>query len=243
MHRLGNPLPEKHLLLCTQHAPQNVAARLARIREPHVAALNEWAEATRTSRLIPAGSGPTIPWFDPESGGVNATMLFLLQDPSAVASGNRFISAHNCDATARNVSAACAEVGIEYAERCHWNVYPWWVNTDGSDQTRPKMSLQSAAPAAAALMPGLLDLFPNLAVIIVAGVGTIKGFTLAEENGLQVPPSVAIVELGSFSALGGYSRHRNRLIARLAHAHSVARLPPEQRRAAIDRHWTRQEGV
>jgi hypothetical protein len=144
------------------HYPDNVAHRLARIREPHVAALNDWVAATCARPELPAGAGATIPWFDPESAGVNARVLVLLQDPSAVASGNRFVSPHNCDDTARNTYDVCSAASLDYAARCHWNVYPWWINTAGADRTRSRMSLRDAAPIAATLLPEVLSLFADL---------------------------------------------------------------------------------
>jgi hypothetical protein len=237
MHKRYNTLPAEHLRLCPVHAPDNIDERLRRLDEAHVAPLNRWVRETRADPRLPPRAGATIPWFDPESAGVDATMLFLLQDPSEVATSTGFISTHNCDATARNTTLACAAAGIGYDKRCHWNVFPWWVNTAGKDTSRPAMRLRQAAPLAASMMPRLLALFPQLAVIVVAGDGTGDAFRLAEQQGLVVADTIAVVEIGSLSALGGFSRHRDRLIARLTEAHAVTRMPASQRRRAIHRRF------
>jgi len=211
-----NGRPPEHLRLCHIHYPDNVTERVKRISEPHVAPLNDWVANIRRNASLPDGAGDTIPWFDPESAGVAARALLLLQDPSAVAAGNRFISPHNCDDTARNTMDVCAAAGLGYELRCHWNVFPWWVNTDGVDRTRALMSLAAAAPIAARLLPEVLSQFRSLAVIVVAGVGATNGFRFTEAAGFAARSGTSVVEIDSLSALGGFSRNRDRIVSRLA---------------------------
>jgi hypothetical protein len=53
-------------------------------------------------------------------------------------------------------------------------------------------------------------------VIVIAGVGTIKGFSLAEASGFVVPGNVRVVEVDSLSALGGFARNRTAIVDRLS---------------------------
>lgn len=54
--------------------PNVVAAKLARIREPHVALLNELADRIADAEGLRRGE---VPYVDPDTGGVNARMLVL----------------------------------------------------------------------------------------------------------------------------------------------------------------------
>ena len=83
-------------------APGVVDAKMARIREPHVLALNELADAIADYYDLPRGH---IPYVDPDVGGVNARMLVLLDNPSSKAkagTGSGLLSLDNDDRTARN---------------------------------------------------------------------------------------------------------------------------------------------
>lgn len=59
-----------------------IAARRARIDEPHVQALNNLVREFRRAR-----PHLTVPWFDPADGGVNARVLLLLEIPTRRRSG------------------------------------------------------------------------------------------------------------------------------------------------------------
>lgn len=54
-----------------------VAARMKELRAPHMAALTAFVEELRAE----AGHGVEVPYFDPWDGGVEATILFLLEAP------------------------------------------------------------------------------------------------------------------------------------------------------------------
>jgi hypothetical protein len=61
-------------------------------------------------------------------------VLFLMQDPSEVATFTGFISQDNNDPTARNSIVACNTAGLDYQTRVHWNIFPWWVNIVKKDR-------------------------------------------------------------------------------------------------------------
>lgn len=75
-------------------SPAAVRARLARRDEPQVRLLNAFAAQ------IAADTGHWTPAFDPDSGGVGAKVLLLLESPGPKVSVTSFISQDDPDQTA-----------------------------------------------------------------------------------------------------------------------------------------------
>lgn len=184
-------VPQK-FLLSPRFTPANIEARRAKIFAPHVRKLNQWVERARTHPRLPPGAGATIPWFDPRGGGVTARVLFLMQDPSEVATFTGFISPDNNDRTANNSTKACAAAGLDGKDRVHWNVYPWWVNVrkkngDGPvDPTRPPQTYDQARLLAREMLSDVLSLLPRLEVIVLLGNHAQDGYK-SLEGGYDVP--------------------------------------------------------
>ena len=154
---------EEGLLLDERIVPGSVAARHARLGEPHVAELNRWA------RDVAAGERRRVPLVDPESGGVGAPVLVLLQDPSEVAAhGSRLISRHNNDSTAGTTHRICTDVGLPYATTLLWNVVPWWV-ADPAIPAGERLGLAAAVRRARPHLHTLLDLLPEVRVVVLLG--------------------------------------------------------------------------
>ena len=110
-----------------------------------------------------------MPWFDPESGGVGAAVLVLLQDPSRVAAhGSRLISRHNNDPTAGNTHRVFTGAGLLTSMTVHWNVVPWWV-ADPDIPAEQRLSLAGAARRARPHLHSLLDLLAALQVVVLLG--------------------------------------------------------------------------
>jgi uracil-DNA glycosylase len=163
--------------------------------------------------MLPPGAGSTIPWFDPESGGVASEILLLLQDPSrTAANGTGFISPDNNDPTARNTTEACNAAGLQRESRLHWNVYPWWVNTRKKgrpqDPSRPVESWPEATRVAARLWGAFFDFLPHLKVVATFGAQAQKGWESAVQYGLRVPQGVEVIHAPSLSPPGYYG-HRD----------------------------------
>jgi hypothetical protein len=78
-------------------------ARLAALHQPHIAPLTEFVHSLRTRE------GNEYPYFDPADGGVNASILFLLEKPGPMTvpkgrglrQGSGFISRDNDDPSAK----------------------------------------------------------------------------------------------------------------------------------------------
>ena len=100
---------ESGILLDETENPGSCSSRRVLLTQPHVAGLEAWAREVAKNR------DESVPSFDPLSGGCNARVLFLLQDPSRAASeGSRFISIDNNDQTAHNCSKAYRASGLDY---------------------------------------------------------------------------------------------------------------------------------
>lgn len=190
--RIENTAVAREHLLSPRFAPENIAVRESQVFAPHVKVLNEWVEKLRSDPELPQGAGRTIPWFDPRGGGQNAAVLFLMQDPSEVATFTGFISPDNNDPTANNSTLACEDAGLSSRDRVHWNVYPWWVNILKKgrpvDPTRPaqtySQAMNLAVPHLTRLLTGLL---PKLKVIVLLGGHSQRGFDRFLANGGRLP--------------------------------------------------------
>lgn len=151
------------LLLDEAVVPGSVAARHARLGEPHVRELNTWAQhVAGTERR-------RVALFDPASGGADARVLILLQDPSRVAAyGSRLISRHNNDRTASNTHCTSNAARLSYDLAVHWNVVPWWVQ-DPDLPAADRESLGAAARRARPHLRDLLGMLTRLEVVVLLG--------------------------------------------------------------------------
>ncbi|MCU1372358.1 MAG: uracil-DNA glycosylase superfamily protein [Ilumatobacteraceae bacterium] len=177
---IENKATRNEHLLSPRFAPANIRERMQQAFDPPVTALNEWVVALRDDPRLPPDAGRTIPFFDPRGGGVEAKVLFLMQDPSEVATFTGFISPDNNDRSANNATLACQEAGLEPRDRVHWNIFPWWVNitTGGKpvDPSRPPQSYAAARPLAARLLGEMLVMLPALQVLMLLGNEAQAGF-------------------------------------------------------------------
>jgi hypothetical protein len=93
-----------------------------RIHDRHVAPLNRLVEEMNAGR-----DAHLAPWFDPDGGGIDAHVLFLLENPGRRASsarGSGFISADNNDDTAANFFCLRDQAGLPRDRLVAWNVVP-----------------------------------------------------------------------------------------------------------------------
>lgn len=81
---------------------------------PHVAPVNSFVERIRAER------GQYVPYVNPDSGGVLARVLFVLESPARPAShGSGILSADNDDGTTANIWAAYRESGLPGTRGLH----------------------------------------------------------------------------------------------------------------------------
>jgi uracil-DNA glycosylase len=101
--------------------------------EPHVEALNAVVKGIRKFH----GLDWQVPWFDPNGGGIDARVLFILEAPGPKTVISGFISVDNPDQTARNWKELLAEAGIAPKEICIWNIYPIYISEDDGNNREP----------------------------------------------------------------------------------------------------------
>lgn len=132
-----------------------------RLDEPHIAPLVRFAEAIAASRGLPVGS---VPYPDPDGGGVRARVLFLLNDPGERAQGDLggsgMLTMLNEDQTSRKQRAAVAATGLDRRVALHWNAVPWPV---------PKGSAEQHVASGSRALVRLVGELPELRGIVALG--------------------------------------------------------------------------
>ena len=149
-------------LLDAELTPENVRARRSRLHEPRVEPLTRLVQTMR--RRLTQCQSRTVCDFDPAGGGINAGILFLLQDPSSTASRTGFISPDNSDNTAFRTTQACAESKIPPEARVHWNAYPFWLSNPLCPTTATRVWEQCAR-----FLTETLELLTQLRAVVTVG--------------------------------------------------------------------------
>lgn len=142
--------------------PAILAARRARLGEPHIAPLTAFAGQLRESEAL--GGRLDVPEFDPDSGGVHTEILLLLESPGPKVTGTNFVSLDNPDRTAENLSCLLKLAGIRRGRCLLWNILPWQLSAGGV-VTPTAAQIKAAKPATLEL----LTLLPALRVVVLVG--------------------------------------------------------------------------
>lgn len=172
-----------------------VAERLAHLDDEHIAPLSEFVRALRRRR----GGDESVPWFDPDGGGIRAEVLLLLEAPGPKAvgaghfgplkAGSGIISADNNDETARTVFTLRDEVGLARDRLVAWNAVPWFVgNDDGNIKGAGDKDTDEGLPHLLALV----ELLTELRVVVTMGRPAQRAWAklvLKKPNRLVVIPS------------------------------------------------------
>lgn len=180
--------------------PAELAQRRRRIFEPDVEPLNRWVESLR-SRL-PAGN--EVPWFDPADGGVSARLLWLGDEPEQsdlfTSGGTGFVSMDGPSHRSRNMRAAAMSAGIDRTALVVWNVQPCNLR-----ELRKSGGGKGEDVPAVALLQELLDLLPELQVVVLAGRSSWEVFShLAAHTSVLVLSTAEVRD----SSLDGRPRER-----------------------------------
>jgi hypothetical protein len=166
--------------------PAHLAAKRARLSEPHVAPLTAFV------RQIRAETGGEVPDFDPDLGGVRARALLLLESPgrlgtSAVSRGSGLISPDNNDHTAALSWQLYREAGLAFDLIVSWNIVPWYLGTDRRNRPPEHTEVESALP----YLRGLLELLPDLRVVLTVGKAAQAGWQQYRLTGARhLPPAL-----------------------------------------------------
>ncbi|HEX2865325.1 MAG TPA: uracil-DNA glycosylase [Deinococcales bacterium] len=171
--------------------PLAVAARLARLEEPHVKPLTDYVLDLRQRVNDPEG----VPFFDPADGGIHARVLFLLEAPgpkasaSGVKRGSGLISSNNDDMTARNFFTLRDEAGLSREWIAAWNIVPWYVSA--ADGSKIRAVTPDEVRAGLRELGGLVRLLPRLRAVVPMGGPARRGWALRDPG---LAPGVATIE-------------------------------------------------
>lgn len=155
--------------------PAEVARRRAMLRAPRMAPLARYAAGLR-------GSGRVVPDLDPMDGGTAARLLILMEKPGPATDpsrgGSGFVSFDNGGGTAAAGRRFLGEAGIDRGAVAVWNTSPWWNGTIRFTPAERRAGLT--------VLPGFLDLMPNLRAAICVGRQAERAAGALEERGLAV---------------------------------------------------------
>ena len=145
--------------------PSEVERREAEIFSNNVAPLNTWVRELQ----IRLGPNAIVPWFDPQDGGCEAQILWLLEAPGPKATrergGSGFVSCNNNDGTAQNTWETREEAGVSRKLVVHWNVIPYYLGSSTKIRAYNPNDIAAVGP----LLIELLNLLPRLQVVILGG--------------------------------------------------------------------------
>lgn len=143
--------------------PKLVAERRVMLdRSQDTRPLTAWAEDLSRRR------GVFVPLFDPVEAGVRARVLLILEAPGPMTStegkrpGSGFVSSDNDDRTAMNVWQTRREVGLDDGF-LSWNMVPWYLGPASVKPTQQEVAMGAQE------LGGLLDLLPELQMVILGG--------------------------------------------------------------------------
>ena len=135
------------------------AEQLKDLYAPHVKPLNKLVDELRVDWER------WMPHIAPLHGGVTARVMWLGSDPgpAPMATGRPYegmLSVENDDASSARIGALLRSAGIDPADTCPWNAYPWYVAREPSaDQL--KLGLEP--------LRRVLNLVDELEVLILLG--------------------------------------------------------------------------
>lgn len=167
--------------------PAVLAVKNAHLWDRRVAPINELADAVADSECIRRG---LVLYVDPQFGGVAAAVLALLDNPSTKAeagTGSGLLSPENDDPSARYCAEVYNNFSLTPGQVVHWTVAPAPIagikNGSSSAEERRR---------GARWLPELLELLPNLRVILLMGDMALDGWKKSglARAGIVIPDKV-----------------------------------------------------
>jgi uracil-DNA glycosylase len=165
--------------------PDFLAAKQARLWEPHVAPVNSFVDTIRqeiaaeSSTVDGAAPEVFVPYVDPDSGGIAARVLFVLESPARPAAhGSGMLSVDNDDGTAKNMWHAYAATGMPRTHGLHWNAVPWFVGT----ATKEASVTDAEVERGRQYLLRLADLAPSVRVVVALGRPAQRSIAAARER-------------------------------------------------------------
>lgn len=218
-----------------RHADSEVVAlKQAHIRDRHVAPINALADRVADAEGIARG---LVPYVDPQMGGVEATVLALLDNPSTKAeagTGSGLLSLENNDGTAKFCAEQYNAFGLTPGEVVHWNVAPALIAG-----TKNGGSSADERVRGARWLRDLLELLPNLQVVLLMGRNAEDGWKRSglSPAGIVIPDRVPHPSSRGMSNPDAHLRLHRGLVATMTALHGPGQtFPPEP--APSGRHAT-----
>ena len=135
-----------------------LTAKLSRLEQPHIAPLTALAR-----RIQAAHAG--VPFFDPDNGGANASVLCLLEAPGPKAMD--FVSQENNDQTAENMYRLMDAARLARRDVVLWNMVPFYIGA--ADRSKLRAARQSDLDAGRPWLIELFGLLTQLKVVVLLG--------------------------------------------------------------------------
>ena len=135
-----------------------LADKTDRLYDPPVGPLNRFVDQLRRER-----ADDSVPYVDPDSGGNEALILALFQDPgpkTRAGTGSGMLSWANDDPSAACFCRLLAKTGLDWKLLVPWNAVPW--------QTGGKNTAAVLAQGRRSLRD-FLELLPNAVAVLLAG--------------------------------------------------------------------------
>jgi hypothetical protein len=159
-----------------------LAAKRARIREPHVRPLNDLAD--RIADTVGLAHGD-VPYVDPDSGGIRARVLVMLDNPGTKAksgSGSGLLSLDNDDPTARRLRETYQRHHVASADLVGWNAVPFPTAGRGSTAAERR----DGAP----WIREFISLCPGLEYVLPLGAAARDGWKRAALSSPGLVPGI-----------------------------------------------------
>lgn len=160
-----------------------VAAKNQHLRDEHIAPFTELVREIRRKT-----GNVSVPFVDPTLGGVNARVLFVLENPARPAAlskgkGSGMLSPDNDDGTAENIWRWYRETGLPRFMAMHWNAVPWFTGDERSNKRANRSSVIEGLP----WLVRVIRLLPRLRLAVAMG-GPARRAAAFYQDHLDVQP-------------------------------------------------------
>src|SRR5260221_11584853 len=142
-----------------------VVAKNQHLRDAHIAPFTDLVREIRRKT-----DNEFVPFVDPTLGGVNARVLFVLENPARPAAlskgkGSGMLSPDNDDGTAENIWKWYRETRLPRSMAMHWNAVPWVTGDAGRNKGATRSSVIEGVPWLVRVIP----LIPQLRLSLAMG--------------------------------------------------------------------------
>jgi uracil-DNA glycosylase len=160
-----------------------VDAKNRHLRDAHIAPFTDLVQEIRRKT-----GNEFVPFVDPTLGGINARVLFVLENPARPAAlsngkGSGMLSPDNDDGTAENLWKWYLEASLPRSMAMHWNAVPWFTG----DERRNKSANRSSVIEGVPWLVRVIRLLPQLRLAVAMG-GPARWAAAFYQDHLDVKP-------------------------------------------------------